>query len=394
MRAPDAPSQARRVLVLDCWTRKALSVVRSLGRRGVEVDCVSHTRIAAPLYSKYATRAFRLPLPGNDPDRYAAAVLDLLARGKYDAIFPLEEPSIAALMAHRTGVEALAALPLPSNDAYAIAADKFETAELARRLGVPAPRTMRAPTLEAALDAGRSIGYPVIAKPLAGSGSRGLRRISGDDELRTYFARVVPEFGEPLLQEAIPWEGTGVGVGLLFDRGRERVSFSYRRLREFPVRGGPSTLRESTDDAAIKAHAGRLLEALQWHGVAMVEFKTDPRDGVAKLMEINPRFWGSLELANAAGVNFPYLLLQVALGHDVTQPQYRTGVRSRWLIPGDIAHFVTNPNRFALDPPFFSSGGASCEEFAGDDVRGGIATIVCAGLSAFRRETWRLGGAR
>ena len=96
-----------------------------------------------------------------------------------------------------------------------------------------------------------------------------------------------------------------------------------------------------------------LLNALDWFGVAMVEFKLDPRDGIPKLMEVNPRFWGSLALSIEAGVNFPYLLYRMSLGerfkpvHD-----YEIGKRVRWLLPGDILHFIHNPRRLSILPEF------------------------------------------
>lgn len=67
----------------------------------------------------------------------------------------------------------------------------------------------------------------------------------------------------------------------------------------------------------------------------MVEFR-GTEDGIPQLMEINPRFWGSLQLAIDAGVDFPGLLYELALGRLPAVPQgYQTGIRSRWLL-GDL----------------------------------------------------------
>jgi predicted ATP-grasp superfamily ATP-dependent carboligase len=86
----------------------------------------------------------------------------------------------------------------------------------------------------------------------------------------------------------------------------------------------------------------------------MVEFKVDPRDGVPKLMELNPRFWGSLQLAIVSGVDFPYLILKMAR-RESFEPvlRYQAGKRCRWLLLGDILHFLNNPHRFHLHPSFF-----------------------------------------
>src|SRR5262249_29165276 len=158
----------------------------------------------------------------------------------------------------------------------------------------------------------------------------------------------------PLIQERIPSGGEAIGVSVLFNfQSQLRACFVHRRIREFPLSGGPSSLRESGSPPAITDVAARLLRQLGWSGVAMVEFKVDPRDGVAKLMEVNPKFWGSLNLAIASGVDFPTLLYRMAVDGDVSPVlEYRLGVRSRFLA-GDLLHFLANSNRWRMQPPFF-----------------------------------------
>ena len=159
-----------------------------------------------------------------------------------------------------------------------------------------------------------------------------------------------------MIQELIPREGTGFGASFLMDeQGRVNASFVHKRLREYPITGGASTLRESVRHDDIREMALTLLKALDWFGVAMVEFKLDPRDGVPKLMEINPRFWGSLSLAIESGVNFPYILYQMSKGERVTPVEhYDIGKKCRWLLPGDLLHFIHNPDRGRLLPDFFN----------------------------------------
>src|SRR2546430_8599658 len=80
-----------------------------------------------------------------------------------------------------------------------------------------------------------------------------------------------------------------------------------------------------------------ILDHVGWHGAAMVEFKVRA-DGRPYLMEINPRFWGSLQLAIDAGVDFPWLAYQLAAGLTPDSVEgYRIGVRNRWLL-GDLDH--------------------------------------------------------
>ena len=156
-----------------------------------------------------------------------------------------------------------------------------------------------------------------------------------------------------------PPGGEALGVSLLFNKDAEpRALFVHKRLREYPLNGGPSTLRESVLRPEAAELGVRLLRALRWYGVAMVEFKVDPRDGVPKLMEVNPKLWGSLSLAIASGVDFPALLYRLATEGDVPPvPDYRVGVRCRFLL-ADTLHFLANPGRFRLQPSFFRFGDA------------------------------------
>ena len=113
-------------------------------------------------------------------------------------------------------------------------------------------------------------------------------------------------------------------------------------------------MRESIKRPDLVRLGIKLLKLMKWYGVAMVEFKEDPRDGIAKLMEVNPRFWGSLQLAVFSGVDFPYLIYRMAKGESFEPVlTYGVGRRCRWLLPGDLFHFLWNPNRFHLSPPFF-----------------------------------------
>jgi len=106
-----------------------------------------------------------------------------------------------------------------------------------------------------------------------------------------------------------------------------------------PITGGNSTMRESVElDSRMKEYTLRLLKALEWHGVAEVEFRMDSRDSIPKLMEINGRFWGSLEVAIASGVDLPYLLYKLAVEGEVKPVlNYKIGVKRRWL-EGDMIH--------------------------------------------------------
>jgi predicted ATP-grasp superfamily ATP-dependent carboligase len=149
--------------------------------------------------------------------------------------------------------------------------------------------------------------------------------------------RFIPD---PLVQEKI--SGEGRGVFLLMWEGEVKAAFCHRRLREKPPWGGLSVLSESLPlDRALVERSAELLRTVSWNGPAMVEYKIDEREGEAKLMEVNGRFWGSLQLAIDAGVDFPAIYYRLVCGEDVpSPPEYRAGVKSRWLL-GDLDSLIT-----------------------------------------------------
>jgi predicted ATP-grasp superfamily ATP-dependent carboligase len=135
--------------------------------------------------------------------------------------------------------------------------------------------------------------------------------------------------------------GYGAAVSILRWDGKLVAAFAHRRIRENPPSGGASVVSESVaPDPVLVARSLALLERFDWNGVAMVEFKIDDATGEAWLMEVNPRFWGSLQLAVDAGVDFPRLFIGCLLGGAVSPvTSYRVGRRLRHLW-GDVDRLI------------------------------------------------------
>jgi predicted ATP-grasp superfamily ATP-dependent carboligase len=233
-------------------------------------------------------------------------------------------------------------IPFPEAEIVATAADKSKVLALAEQIGVPTPKMLVVNSPQEIDSILPRVEYPAVFKPARSRAWTGERWISGGtgysqgaDDLRARLNSLHPAIFPILIQERI--EGPGVGVFVCCGRDSQILAtFAHRRLREKPPSGGVSVLCESAPvDPVAKAHAIHLLQRIGWLGVAMVEFKQDSRDGSLKLMEINGRFWGSLQLAIDAGVNFPRLAADIALGAVTPVDGYRIGVRSRWFW-GDV----------------------------------------------------------
>lgn len=342
------------VFVTDGHWRKSLATVRALGNKGIRVTVGESTRLATAFFSKNSYRTVVYPSPLNNPSDFVDFLHRELSRSSYEMLLPMEDETLALIAQYHDEFSRLTYLPVVSFEKLQFARSKDKILQLAEKLGIPIPRTWYIDDISELNRLKERLSYPVVIKPRVSSGAMGILYPKHPREFLQQYMLVHQRFPYPVIQELIPHKGIGYGASFLIDhKGQVKASFVHKRLREYPVTGGASTLRESVRHDGIRDMALTLLKALDWFGVAMVEFKEDPRDGVLKLMEINPRFWGSLSLAVEAGVNFPYLLYRMSRGENFEPvEEYQLGKRCRWLLPGDILHFIFNPKRTSLLPEF------------------------------------------
>src|SRR3989304_5661320 len=332
---------APKILILDAMWNKTLAAVRSLGRRGFYLAVGEKTRFATAIFSRYCSRPFIYPSPLSKPDEFLDWLLNEVKRNNYDMVLPTELETQQIILRNREEMEKYTRVPFADYALTANVQNKAWLMKYAETNGYPCPKTLgtdlkSVPTVLNDF-CYEDVEYPLVIKPRESSGSRGIMYVKKPSEFPAALKKVQGRYPLPIVQEYIP-HGGAYGVGALFNRNSEpKAAFVYKRLREYPVTGGPSTLRESVKNDEIKEIALNLLKSLKWTGIAMGEFRVGAREGRPKLMEINPRFWGSLQLAIISGMDFPYLLYKMAVDGDIEPVwDYRVGVRCRWLIPGDI----------------------------------------------------------
>lgn len=342
-----------RILVTDGRERASLAVVRSLGRAGHDVRVGVDGARSLAAASRYCTAVVELPDPLAAARAFRQALVDAVRRHAIEALVPVSDAALEAALDVRDALDAAGVLlPFADRDAYEAVSDKQWVLENAHRfdIRVPAQVTIACPEEAASLDLS-GLPYPVAIKPS--------RSVVADGEVRTktvvaYAAdasclRLLlersPAAAFPfLVQERIT--GPGIGVFLLVWDGAVHAAFAHRRLREKPPSGGVSVLRESRPlDPDLVAKSVALLDSVGWRGPAMVEYKVDQRTGQPHLMEVNGRYWGSLQLAIDAGLDFPALHMDVARGSVRARlPDYQVGVRTRWLL-GDVDHLIARLRR-------------------------------------------------
>lgn len=324
-----------RVLVTYGWVRSSYAVVRSLGRRG---NCVYVGYSDVPsmaVYSRYCQKGVVLPDFFNDPETYVRAVAGACLKYGIEVLIPGHE-DIYWLALYRELLPESLILIHPSVDSLSTASDKFFVIEAAKKAGCPAPRTRRFFSFEELDALAIKLDYPVVLKTRTGNSAKGVAVCDSKEQLKAkadYFIdtfRLGPDT-YPVIQQYLP--GRAIGTCHLFRNGEPVIAFSEKYLRAKERENfGTSTLRCAWDAPEAIGHANKILRHLNWHGVAHLDFIEDDQ-GRFRLIEINPRFWGALALSIQAGVDFPSLLLDMALGNKMQLPgPPKSNTVCRWLL--------------------------------------------------------------
>ncbi|MCF7971706.1 MAG: ATP-grasp domain-containing protein [Methylococcaceae bacterium] len=305
----------KRVLILDAEFPSALTILRSLSRQGIHCDIASAQNKPISEFSRFAKQVFIYPDPLTDTHAFIDAICRLLQEYHYDLIIPVTERTLIPLSASPQLDPWRDSLAIADKKALALVLDKAKTLQLAVQCGVHTPFSHTVASFSDIERLASSLDYPVVIKPGQSIPNADIRRQLS--VAYAHSAEQLRQLSEPLLascqlliQEYA--QGIGTGVEILANHGEIVYAFQHERLHELPLTGGGSCLRKSIAVNAVLLEASRkLIKALNWHGVAMVEFKWLPDTDKYWLMEINGRFWGSLPLAYAAGADFPKMLFDL-----------------------------------------------------------------------------------
>lgn len=343
------------ILILDAEHRQSLAAARSLGRAGLRValgESTTQYRAHPPLpafRSRHCARALVFPGYADDPDAYAAAVVEFVRAHPTRVVLPAADASCVSLMPYRQQLAEIGSvLALPPDPALAIALDKDRTLRVARELGIACPTSVRIGSVEELPTAVVEFGFPFVLKPTNSWTIARRRRVPPVEvidkaEAAETAERLLAGSAVVLAQQWLP--GRREGVTLFIVGGEVLASCGHEEHRTTPALGGASVLRESVQTPPnVYDDAVRLAVAIGIEGVCEVEFRRDA-DGRPLLMEVNPRLPGSLDTAIQSGVDFPLLIWQLATGKGVDRvPRYRSGIRTRWL-HGDLRWLIDNHSR-------------------------------------------------
>lgn len=298
-----------------------LAVARSLGRRGLEVHVAPADPADPGLASRYIAQVHVLPPYHRDPAAWLRSLKALIAANDYRLIIPCND-SRMLILRHHAGEIGRDILALANDEALDVFTDKAATRALASRLGVRTARGRIIDDPAGAAALADEFGLPLVLKPavtheVGGACEKVMARIVRD---RAVLAEMSGELerGAWIAESFVP--GEGIGVSVLARGGDILMAVQHRRLAVGSETGGSTARRTEPVDPYLLADAASLARETRLNGVAMFEFRMDRTTGRYALLEVNPRFWGSLPLAVAARADFPALLYDILSGGDPRIP--------------------------------------------------------------------------
>lgn len=350
---PSSPCPRARVLVMDGRIQSCLPVLKALRQAGHQVTIAESDPLCVGFFSRYPHRRIRHHDPRKDPERFLADLVGHLSTGEYDVLIPILDVTAELVSQHKQELEKFVRIPLVEYPIFMRARDKSQTMRIAQAHGLPIPKTYFPDEMEIDQIAGM-VDYPVLIKPNISVGSRGLTRVKDQRELKKLYPMVVARYGPGTIQEYIPQTDLQYKAEFFLGRNSEvKACVVYNKIRYFPLEGGVSALNCTVNRDDIVRTGKQLLHAMEWYSYADIDLIADPRDGLVKIMEVNPRITGSVKICFEAGVDFANMLVALALGSNIEPVrQYREGIYLRH--PGlDLIWFLKSKNRFNSDPSWF-----------------------------------------
>jgi predicted ATP-grasp superfamily ATP-dependent carboligase len=331
----------KKILVTSGSWQSALACTQSLGRRKHEVYLVDEL-LSAPLYSRYCRGRIPSPAEKNE-DQYVEFVLNLVKTKTYDVLIPISETVVRYCAKHKRELERFIHLVLPDHETLSLAADKGKLYAFAAKQNIFIPKTyLPSDLLEVGKLAEKDIFPCVIKIPISIAG-KGVFYIHNQEELRQAYRSQKFDGQWPVIQEFV--DGDFYGLTCVALEGKIVMFFMYKTPRKYSMEGTPPILFSVVDEVLL-GQARDIILKLGWNGAINLDFLKDPERGYV-LLEVNPRFGGTLNFAYRMGIDLPWAYCQLALGaepKEIKQLDYPQGVMFRTIFPTEILRCYTHKN--------------------------------------------------
>ena len=343
-----------KILIADGHARQALALARAFKELGCSVTAVCESGLDVCSKSRYVDHVVKDKSIKQRPDLRVECIIREVSKGGYTLVVSFSDVTVEQIVDNKKRIEKYCKTAVVDKDKFILAYDKLNTMRICMENDIPYPKTyFDLNTVDDVMN--QDLVYPLIVKPRSGYGAIGFHKFDKAEELHKYLQNHPDEIPGLVIQEYIPQTDLQYECSIFVDEDNEvKSAMVFEKNRWFPVHGGSSTLNTSVKDETIVENCSKLMKLINWRGCCDIDLIRDPRDGVAKIMEINPRISGSGKIVLLSGVNLALQMLQMARGEEVTAfHDYKEGVRLRCLYT-DFLWFLKSKDRFKTKPSWFS----------------------------------------
>lgn len=223
---------------------------------------------------------------------------------------------------------------LPSNDVFELVQNKRKLNEYCIANNIGCPKSYPVNNL---ISLNKEF-YPLLLKPSIGSGSKGIIRLYSPEDISEVTFKVIAST-EYLVQELIENGKDVIGAFFLYSKGQYINAYSHERIRTSPSTGGVTVLSKFSNNADVISLGKQLLDKIEWNGLIMLEFLFDKKSSSYKIIEANPRIWGSILLSEFCNANLLTNYVNLCLKRKLDDSNCKTESRIRWLFPVDLLNY-------------------------------------------------------
>lgn len=323
----------KKILITSGAWQSSLACIQSLGRRKYQVSLIDEL-LSAPLYSRFCHNHIVSPSEKNE-NQYVEFLLNLVKTKSYDILIPISDSAVRYCARHKSKLEPLIHTLLPDYETLNFASSKDKLYEFANNQNILIPKTYFPSNQQEVENLAKKNIFPCVIKTPVSVAGKGVFYINNQDELRQAYHLKNFEGQWPVIQDFV--DGDFYGLTCVAYKGKIVIFFMYKTIRKYSMNGTPPILFSVIDNTLLE-QARDIISKLGWSGAINLDFLKDPQKGYV-LLEVNPRFGGTLNFAYRMGIDLPLAYCQLALGATPTtikQSNYQQGVMFRTIFPTEI----------------------------------------------------------
>lgn len=310
-----------KVGILDGESVQALIFAKQLNKAGYKVILFCDAKLSYGYYTKYAHKSILCPSTKSETKKFHTFFLNYLKTHELDVVIPMNDYSAKYLSENKQVLQDEVKFIIPDLSVFMKGYDKNQLMKVCSENNIPHPKTIDISTLEKG--ANPNFNFPALIKPNETTGARGFRKVESFDELWQVYKPIYDEFGDCHLQELIPDGGMQYKVQLLIKDQRIINSTVIEKHRYYPINGGSSCFNHTVVNNELVKICTEVLQIIGWEGFADFDLIQDPRDGIIKIMEINPRAPACIKASVISGVDFPNAIVDLSLNNPIKTYTYK-----------------------------------------------------------------------